>query len=168
MSYPDNASADSVAADQLRAIVERIERPADRLDYVLHRLNYCRGISPQAMNRAFWLASRVLSVDFETCRRIVRLAWLADASGMMDVIGPLSPRIPGFVYLAKLEGQHDRVKIGFTTDPGKRARALSSNYGRPVHIFETFAGTMLDEHVAHCDRRAARLEGEWFRTRVAA
>lgn len=26
MSYPDNTSADSVAADQLRAIVERVER----------------------------------------------------------------------------------------------------------------------------------------------
>lgn len=161
-------SPDTVAQDQLIAFVRRIERPVDRLEYVMRRLDKCRGISPRTMSCAFFLASRVLRTDYETTKRICRLAQLADASGMLDEIGPLADRIVGFVYLARMDGVADRVNIGFTSNIAKREAALSRIYGKRVEILDTVPGTILDEHVAHCVNRASRLEGEWFSVGKAA
>lgn len=157
--------SESVAHDQLRAFIERVERPADRLAYVMSRMEHCRGIDDPSLSRAIRLAGEVLGVEYATARRITHDA-MFDAA-RVDWIGPLRPSVIGFVYLARLDGRPNLVKIGFSQDPPRRERELSSGLGG-VTIFRTFIGTMLDEHAAHCDRRSLRMSGEWFRAREAA
>lgn len=164
MAYPSNS--DSVAQDQLRAFVERIESPFGRVEYVLDRAGRCRGVSQPMMSRAYRLASEVLNMPYDAAKMLCMIGWLG---GEVDYagVGPLLGSVVGHVYLARRPSEPRLVKVGFSTDIERRERELSIG-GPGLRIFKTFLGTMLDEHVVHCDRRHLRVEGEWFRAREAA
>ncbi len=140
--------------------VENISDPDDRLSYVIDRIQPCRGISGFVIHRAMRLASEVLGVSYEIGSRIVQRAFI----GIWDTsqVGSLNPSAVGFVYIARMQHTLEMVKVGFSRDVDRRERELRT--GAPgLKIFARFVGTMMDEFAIHCDRRALRIEGEWFR-----
>lgn len=61
---------------------------------------------------------------------------------------------PGFVYFLRFG---DRVKIGFSTDPQNRVRALPHD-----EILAIVPGTRLNERQMHAAFADLRITGEWF------
>jgi hypothetical protein len=166
MTKQPTVSSDSVAQDQLRAFVERLETPYGRVEYVIDRVRRCRGVSERTMSRAYRLAGEVLNMPYHRAQLFCVLGMIG---GDLDysAVGPLRGDVVGYVYLARRASEPGVVKVGFSTDPERRERELSIG-GPGLRIFRTYVGTMLDEHVVHCDRRHLRVEGEWFRAREAA
>ena len=72
-------------------------------------------------------------------------------------IGP--PR-QGYVYFL-VSG--DQVKIGFSTNPFGRARALKTSIAHPISCLVAVQGDSDDERYLHWILRRHRLNGEWFR-----
>lgn len=157
------AVEDSVAADQLRAFIERIEQPAARVDYVVDTIEPSRGLTANRMHRAFNLAAIVLGVDYEVAKLCLRRAWLGRTVDARALVGRLTPHAVGFVYRATSQAYPGWVKIGFSSDPKKRAVALGRRYGAPVQMQSVVAGTMLQEMAEHSRLSASRMTGEWFR-----
>lgn len=91
----------------------------------------------------------------------------SNVSALKSSLGDASPR-HGFVY-ASVFG--DLLKIGFTTNPAKRHRALAGqtvNDGEQIGWFKTTIGNArLLERWLHAKFGAYRLDGEWFRTEPA-
>lgn len=133
-----------------------------RVDYVLSRMGRCYGVSARMTSRAYYLASRLLGLDYESTRHMTIL-WRAGAGAdpLVAILGGMVPRDEGigFVYHAICPRFAGVVKVGFTTQPEERAQSLSSRYGSPVTITRQWPGTMLDEHVEHCRLDAARRRG---------
>lgn len=136
-----------------------------RVDYVLSRMGRCYGVSARMTSRAYYLASRLLGLDYESTRHMTIL-WRAGAGAdpLVAILGGMVPRDEGigFVYHAICPRFAGVVKVGFTTQPEERAQSLSSRYGSPVTITRQWPGTMLDEHVEHCRLDVFRMHGEWF------
>lgn len=85
----------------------------------------------------------------------------ADWAGLI-----LSPdrRVFGHVYIARSGMYPDLVKIGFSRDPGKRAKSLGRHIGASVDMLGWCRGTQLVELAIHeclCSE-AVRGLGEWY------
>ena len=165
MSEPGH---NSVAAARLRAFVERVEQPENRVNYALERFRECRGRSVRYTSRAFQLAANLLSTDYEAAKRIIRFADLGYPLRHLDLVGPLNEDCIGFVYYARRVGDFRQIKIGFTRDPDRREKQLTAIHKCPVRIFSIREGVMLDEHVEHCRNHQRRIVGEWFATELEA
>jgi hypothetical protein len=68
---------------------------------------------------------------------------------------------PGFVYFIERELDH-AIKIGFSTEPEKRLRALMTAAG-PCELLHTIPAPMRHESELHARFEAHRIDGEWFR-----
>lgn len=66
----------------------------------------------------------------------------------------------GYVYFLV---QEDRVKIGFTTSPGRRFKDLQTGSAEQPDAIVTVRGTRQDEKRLHDRLAPFRMEGEWFR-----
>lgn len=75
-------------------------------------------------------------------------------SQLQTLPGAGGPR-PGYVYFIQFG---DRIKIGFSTDPENRVRALPHD-----KVLAVIPGTRLNERQLHAAFADLRLTGEWFR-----
>jgi hypothetical protein len=78
---------------------------------------------------------------------------LIDARRQQTIAGKPEPR-PGYVYVIRFG---DRVKIGFSTDPDNRMRALPHD-----EVLAVLPGTRLNERQMHVAFADLRITGEWF------
>lgn len=162
------AGHNSLTAERLRIFVERIDRPADRIAYLVDALDQCRDISGRTMSRAFGLASRVIGVEYDVGRMAMMKALVGFTAEAEALCAPDVGRVCGFVYRASIQSMPSAVKIGFSTKLSNRLAALASIYREPVTLLSAEPGTMLDEHAEHCRLHAQRITGEWFRAEEMA
>jgi hypothetical protein len=189
MAYPANTvDSDAVAQDQIRAFVERIERPgistaadlaasiADRdarHEHCLGRLVDFDRHAPLAIERARTAAGSLLGCNSDTV--IHRAAmWkrhggLAGAIHALDwMAGPVWPvpviasGLVGQVYAMAASDFPGIFKVGFSTDPERRRAELQSRHRIALRLLVTAPGTRVDESLVHFDLRRFALANEWF------
>ncbi|TPJ70445.1 MULTISPECIES: GIY-YIG nuclease family protein [unclassified Mesorhizobium] len=66
---------------------------------------------------------------------------------------------PGFVYFLAMG---DKVKIGFSTNVGKRLKAIQTACPLPAEIVKIIPGSEQTERYFHAHFAANRINGEWF------
>ncbi len=71
------------------------------------------------------------------------------------------PRFVGHVYLAEAENEPAVRKIGFSTNPEKRARSLTRQLQKPISIIATMPGSRMHEWAIHESLLNPRLPAEW-------
>lgn len=69
----------------------------------------------------------------------------------------------GYVYLIGAPQDPSLVKVGFSTDPARRARQLQNGNGRRLRVIAKRPGTRADEKGLHAEFREHRTVGEWFK-----
>jgi hypothetical protein len=72
---------------------------------------------------------------------------------------PLS--VDGFIYLIRAVGTM-RYKIGYSTKPSQRIRALQTHSPVPLEIVDTMPGNKSVEAYLHAKFHECRVKGEWF------
>ena len=153
----------TVAQDQLQALIEDLRSPKGRREYLEPRLERLLGVDERTTRRALKLAGQILSLKSARLSTLwlgrVRMGKYSDADAMC---GPLEPKRVGYVYWGRCVGNGSVVKIGFTTRPDMRANEVSRHFGIPVEIVSVRAGTMLDEFEEHQNHCAARIGWEFF------
>lgn len=70
------------------------------------------------------------------------------------------PATKGYVYFL---GIRDRVKVGFSANPGARLLSLKTSTADPVMFFFAVPGTRYDERRLHKELEPHRSSGEWFK-----
>lgn len=71
------------------------------------------------------------------------------------------PQRPGFVYFIQAN-PGDEIKIGFSTDPYRRLRALQTAATKELHLLAAMPGMPELERQTHERFAAHRTIGEWF------
>lgn len=66
---------------------------------------------------------------------------------------------PGFVYFLRMG---DKVKIGFSTNVGKRLKAIQTACPLPAEVVKIIPGSEQTERYFHAHFAANRINGEWF------
>jgi hypothetical protein len=66
---------------------------------------------------------------------------------------------PGYVYFMRMG---DSVKIGFSTDVGKRLKAIQTACPMPAKVIKIIPGSDQTERYFHHHFAAYRQSGEWF------
>ena len=155
--------SERVAKDHLKAFVERIQRPADRVEYAVPLLGECMGISPRVAHRAYRLAAELFGAPYWLASIAVSRAMVGDNSRLLEIARPLSADVVGFTYAVRTAVFPGRVKYGFTREPERRAIELAGVFGAPVSMGDLTPGTMLDELALHCRNHHRNIFGEWFR-----
>ena len=59
-------------------------------------------------------------------------------------------------------GYEGPIKIGFSSDPAARLRALQVSSAVPLRLLATMTGGRREEYELHDRFQRHRLEGEWF------
>jgi hypothetical protein len=75
----------------------------------------------------------------------------------------LAEREAGFVYFFVTHPRGDKIKIGYTTNPGERIATLRTASPVELRILAVFRGTKSDEAMLHEHFAAHRIHGEWFK-----
>ena len=70
--------------------------------------------------------------------------------------------ILGFVYFIAQQNNEHRVKIGYSKNPMKRLKSLSTSSPSPLILLGYFEGTMKDERDMHLKFSEDRINREWF------
>lgn len=65
-----------------------------------------------------------------------------------------------FTYFIQRGGPGGPIKIGLSTDPARRLRALATGSAEPLALLGVLAGD--HEAVLHLRLKAHRMQGEWF------
>ncbi|GAA2872033.1 hypothetical protein GGQ99_000951 [Aminobacter niigataensis] len=91
--------------------------------------------------------------------------WSNNFTKTIDKPSPLAksgehPATKGYVYFL---GVRDRVKIGYSANPGQRLMSLKTSAADPVHFFFSVPGTRYDERRLHTELESHRSSGEWFK-----
>lgn len=71
----------------------------------------------------------------------------------------------GYVYFAasNIDGEQcEAIKIGFSNDPRRRVKELSTASSSTIHLVVAIPGTRADESALHEAFADHRLNGEWF------
>lgn len=76
---------------------------------------------------------------------------------------PVDGRYVGYVYSAMAEGYPQVAKVGFSTQPEKRMKALSRNHGVRINLVHAMPGTILHEWALH-QLIPFSVAPEWYRT----
>lgn len=150
-------------ATALTEIVERISDPVERVGYVRERIPKFVGISRWHTNRGALLTAQVLSVPYEWMAEVLSYLLLDQPERVQHFVADLNPSRVGFVYFARDKRDTTLLKVGFSATPEKRVKRISIETGRPFEIVDLKIGTMLDEHVEHCQRRHLAVSREFFR-----
>lgn len=77
---------------------------------------------------------------------------------------PYRPTQKGYIYFLKVG---DRVKIGFSTQPGLRLQSLLTGIADHFDYFISVRGTMAVERQLQEALAGHRTRGEWFRTSLS-
>lgn len=67
----------------------------------------------------------------------------------------------GFIYFIEAEGAQ-RIKIGYSKNPDRRLRSLSTGSPMPLRLLAQIPGNQADESKIQRQFAELRLEGEWF------
>lgn len=120
-------------------LCEVLCRPADECDH-----DYRRG---------WTIACRLTGLSWTQVKQALgdaHYSSAADAGQMWSRhMSPPDERYCGFVYIARASKFPDLVKIGFSTNPIKRMKSLSSQTGLETHLLWTIHATMLHEWALH-------------------
>lgn len=76
---------------------------------------------------------------------------------------PPHPEIDTWVYFIQQGDEHGPIKIGWSSNPERRLRALQLASAGPLRLLRKIHGCSGREHVLHHRFRHLRLRGEWFR-----
>jgi hypothetical protein len=152
-------SSDSVAQDRSIELVERYIRPlipfAEARGYLVDRaLVSCGRFFGVGRRRMRALVQRVERFGRS---RAIEGRTLADIIPLSDYAEP-----EGFVYLARCDLYPHIVKVGWTSQPGRRVIGLAREAGTPVTIESLRPGTLGDETLAMLKRGADHITVEWF------
>lgn len=166
--------ATSVAADQLRSIVERLADPDGRLSYVCERLLPYAGDKTLFGDRAFKAGAVIWGCPVPAVRHRVEavakhgslsayLAWLDKPPSIgRPRFGRLPVSAVGYVYKARVRDFPHIIKIGFSSNPKRRMGTLRTESLLHHDLEEFTPGTLLDESIQHLEHRAWSLDREWF------
>lgn len=67
----------------------------------------------------------------------------------------------GWIYF--IEGEiTKRIKIGFSVDPDKRLKELSTGSAEELSLLAAYPGTIAIEKDIHRQLESSRIKGEWF------
>lgn len=149
----------SVATSRAYSLLEEVA--------TLVRAANIQGCDDAEGRRSYMLACRILGLSWVSIHKAV-----ADVSnyGVTDAakawaryLGPTDKRIVGQVYVAVCDGRPDIIKIGFSQNPAKRAKALTRQQGSIVEIIHEEGGTMLHEWAIHQFLFLSSVAPEWYR-----
>ena len=93
------------------------------------------------------------------CRRF---GFDAAAAVWAERMRPVDGRYVGHVYTAQADGYPEVVKVGFSTQPEKRVKALSRLHGVKIGLVSYTPGTILHEWALHQLLRHS-VAPEWYR-----
>lgn len=148
---------------------------SDREDTIALAERYVRPLIPfgsargYLIDRALVSCGRFFGVGKRRMRKLVQRVesfgqrrfddgrTLADLLPISDYSEP-----DGFVYLARCDLFPHIVKVGWTSQPNRRATGLSSEAGTPVTLESVRPGTLADETIDMLSRRADHISVEWF------
>lgn len=68
----------------------------------------------------------------------------------------------GYVYFIAQQNNDRKVKIGYSQNPNKRLKSLSTSSPSPLLLLGYFNGTMGTEKETHEKFNKFHLKGEWF------
>jgi len=72
-------------------------------------------------------------------------------------------KVMGYVYFIQQVGKPETpIKIGYSSDPGRRISEVQIGSSEPLHFLCLFEGSIHDEARVHARFAHLRLQGEWF------
>jgi hypothetical protein len=151
----DTAPADAAARlAHVRAVVDALPM-------------FARGDDEWEGRRTHSIACRLLGIGWTYIFKAIQDtrdfgADVAGAAWCKDM-RPADQRVVGSIYLAAAEADPDLIKVGFSTNPQKRAKSLSREAGSHCSLIATFRATMLDEWAIHCALIRKAVFTEWYR-----
>jgi Meiotically Up-regulated Gene 113 (MUG113) protein len=104
-----------------------------------------------------------LQSEFSDGRRLIVMASYFEMLNAQDGQrpAPMPQFRKGFIYF--IGSEDGRVKIGYSTKPGKRLRAVQTGASTLLRLIAAVRGSPQDEQQLHAKFVDYRLRGEWFR-----
>lgn len=127
------------------------------------------GDDDQDERRTLMWACRLLGLPWGEVTKAIndcrRFGFEVSADAWAARMRPVDDRYVGFVYAAQAAGYPEVIKVGFSTQPEKRMKALSRRYGVKINLISCVPGTILHEWALH-RLLPYSVASEWYRARA--